>query len=212
MNEELTYQGMVDKIQQYAMSYHSLIYAIALLDRHLTDPEFKECLSQQNFHLVENLDRPTEGLTVSSDLIIRNVESIADYEKIDFTSASKNIVVRNSHFVRARALNAIVEAIKHYFQGSRGLIAKLHTLEWFQVIYVLRNVASHFDLHNEQVEFPRMKWLLHPYPNTITSHGISISNGQYGHTVHYADKKLLELLFSVSIFFDQNENTYKYKA
>ncbi len=82
--------------------------------------------------------------------------------------------------------------------------AKLHNLDWFRVLTVLRNSASHADNYNKAIYFPNHK-TLPVYPDVIEWKTIKIINKQT-EPIRYNDAEVIGLLTHIMNFFKSNYN------
>lgn len=207
----MNYDSLIGGMHLNKISYESLLYANAVLSKHLTDLSCKDCLEQNQFILTVKAS-DTKGSIFTSEKIIENIKFFGRIEGKNFLEAEEVVRGRNAHFIRARVLNAVVELIKKYYEGSDKWF-QLHELEWFQVLYVLRNIASHADNYNNKIIFPKRtpnswKKLKKAYPDKIQWKGIEIENGHIGN-IRYNDEEILELLDYVIQFFSLNFKTWE---
>lgn len=208
MKESFNYNGFVTRLIEERLNYLTLIYSNAVLIKHLKEPKLKECLLVDNkFNFAVSPDKHNDFFYIDSQIIISQIDNYAAFRKDDFNTTCDNILMSNSRFLRTRILNIVFETINHYFSKSH-LWKKLHTLDWFQVLYLLRNNASHFDNYNKIITFPTWKWLITPYPEKVEWNNIRILNGQFGHDIRYNDKQVLELIDNIITYFDQNESEF----
>jgi hypothetical protein len=197
---KFTYDDLVVHLQKDHLSYITLMYANTSMCAHLS--EQKTCDFPKDYVVGTFAHQPEMNIQLTR----KGMDSlIMDFCKGDGLSYDVKVKVTaaiNAHFIRARVINAIVEVIKKYYKDSPNWF-KLHSLDWFRVLYVLRNVASHADGFEEVIKFPTWKKLTDQYPNTITWNGITINNGHTGN-VEYADKQIISLVEHTINFFKSN--------
>ena len=178
------------------------MYAHAFFEAHFISKEH-ECTFPKNFIITSQPDKPD------------------DYFELNYETISKQVAVfgietltqNNAHFLRNKAINSIYEIIhKYLLQEGKQEMTKYYSYDWFRVLNVLRNSASHADNEGRVVQFPDRdpKWKknpdknpIKPYPDTIQWGNIKITRGQK-ENIRYSDKDLLELFkHIVSFFFNQ---------
>jgi len=208
MKEPFNYNGFVTRVNEEKLNYLLLIYSNAMLIKHLKNPKLRPCLIlENNFNLAVNENEIQDALYLDSDIILKQITNYGEFRKDNFNVTCDNLLMSNSHFLRTKILNVVFETISHYFAKSEHW-KQLHTLNWFQILYLLRNNASHFDNYNRKICFPTWKWLVNPYPPNVEWNNIKISNGQFGHDIKYNDRQVLELMDYIVKYFDENERIY----
>ena len=204
---EKKYNLFLLRLIEFDLNYGSLLYSNGLLYDHLTNPVRKECLNSSQF-IYSITENPSEGAfkmdsTFVSDKIKQYADMHPNESSIEIHARSLKM---NAHFIRTRTLNAVIETMKHFL--NKDQLAILHKNDWFQVLYVLRNIASHYDGGHEPIKFPRFKWLLQPYPNKIEKEGIVIIEGQMGNEVRYNDMQLIKILSDSIKYFISNRDQF----
>jgi hypothetical protein len=160
------------------------------------------------FFLTVSKEKINDSFVLTPQLILDELRDYSNFCREGFNETCNRLLLMNSHYLRTRVLNNVFEMISHFFNESSHW-AKFHTMNWFQVIYLLRNNASHLDNYNKNVSFPKWKWLLEPYPEEVTWQGILIINGQFGHDIRYNDKQILDLLDYIVFYFDKNRENFE---
>jgi len=108
---------------------------------------------------------------------------------------------QNTHFIRTKFINSIYEIIFKYIEKYEKLCAGhrnksylrklLQSENWYRMLYLLRNNASHSDNLHTKVKFtgfikelnqPRIEWK-----------NLVVEDGMFGHKIRYNDEDLNEL-------------------
>jgi len=116
----------------------------------------------------------------------------------------KHLVVNNFHFIRTKFINSIYEVLEKYIKKFASLTGQkddkgfccslrkeLRNEDWYVMLYLLRNNASHSD--NIQTPVVFKSFLKKLNKETISWKTIEVKNGMYGHKIRYNDEELLEL-------------------
>ena len=195
----------MERIHDFLAYYSTMMYANAFFTEHLTNPEKSDCINETDFSFAADIDDLESRFSISSSIIKKIVLNHGSGKSLE--DSAKNIMIGNAHFIRTRVTNNVFELIKYYLD-DKFLMSGLHSLDWFQVLYLLRNNASHLDNHGLHVKFPDWKWLINPYPEVVSWNGIEIKNGQKGETIRYSDKQIIDLLDVINNYFIENESVY----
>lgn len=121
-----------------------------------------------------------------------------------FKQARDYLYTVGMHSGRTRALNAFYETTKNFIERVYGKneFLKLHTLDWFQVLTVLRNSASHADNYKKGNYFPNHS-NIPQYPASLSWGTLTMTNKQRD-PIRYNDKEVMELLKHALEFFETN--------
>jgi len=129
--------------------------------------------------------------------------------KVDFEISDDQIdtlvlglSLENAHFLRTRFINSLYEALEKYiikfslltgFKDDKKctLRLELQQQDWYIMLYLLRNQASHFDGMQTPVLF--RGWIKHLNKKVFTWRNIEVTEGMDGHSIRYDDNELLEL-------------------
>lgn len=204
INEIDSYQKFLGRIHDFLVYYGTLMYANAFLTEHFIDPEKIKCLDGTDFHFAAS-DNMDGRFSITSETIKHIILNHRPGESLK--DSAQNIMKGNAHFLRTRVINNMFELIKAYLD-NKNLMKELHKLDWFQVLYLLRNNSSHLDNHSKEIKFPDWRWLDEPYPSVVSWNDITIKNNQRGETIKYNDKQIINLLDKVNSYFIENESIY----
>src|SRR5579863_9506506 len=123
---KFTYDNLIVHLQKDYLSYVTLLYANTSMCAHFC--EQKECAYPKDFVIGTFAHQPEMNIQLEK----KKMDSlIMDFDKGDGLSYVVKVKVTaaiNAHFIRARALNAIVEIIKKYYKDSPNWF-KLHSLD-----------------------------------------------------------------------------------
>ena len=198
------YYSFVTRLNEFKLSYLILLYSNGILVDHLKYN--KECLKKNRLQFISGSLTSGIPLELSSELIEDQIDSYSKFRKENYDITCDNICKLNAHYLRTKALNEVYETINYYFEDKESL-EKLHSYDWFRVLFILGNVST-YSSSFKTIHFPIFSWLKFPYPNSINWNGINIINGQLSKDIRYNDKQIIELLDYVVGFFSENESTF----
>ena len=142
------------------------------------------------YRVTDSLDNTTEYYR--EDDYIRSLDVFADKANKTYPEYIQYHNRDLRKFVRDRYINTVYETIINYLQiNEKKHLLKTHfrKQDWFQMLYALRNNASHFDNFGKPVIHDYIDWI----PDTITWNDLSIKKSQLGHEVVYTDTYIREL-------------------
>ena len=207
MKRILDFNDMVAIIMDFKTQYTMLMYANAMLFDHLKDKKLHHCLNENgNFMLVAQDADFSKALKFNSSYIIHLVEMYAEHRYMkDIPTTCDELMKKNAHFLRTRVLNGACETILHYLKSVKkeGI---LDSFPWYQMLYLLRNNASHFDNYNAIIKIPA--WMRKHAPKGVHWNGLTITHEQNANDVIYNDEYVLRLIDSAMILLQQNESMF----
>ena len=196
-------------LTEYVISYYTILFSNAYLIESLTNTNLRGILRERGYTLAVDTDRLHEGVVlISGTDIIQLVEDNAKNRGQEFDEFCKVLLRMNSHYNRTRILNAFYEITIHYIEGlnkekEKSLKSKLFNEDWFRVLYVLRNNASHFDNYGKQIE-----WIFRK-KDSISWETITIKKDDIGHEIRYNDAELIRLFRYGLLYFKDNQSTFE---
>jgi len=178
-------------------------FSIFFLFENLADPVLKEKLKLKRYISYPHKVLPDQAPIIITGMeIISIVEESAEYKKHSYKDACDALTRMSSHWNRTKFLNATFELIMNYLDGldkpeKKRLSKKLFNEEWFRVLFVLRNNASHHDNYGKQIEWSFKE-------EKIQFQGIIINKNDIGHKIRYNDAELFNLLEYTYAYFIEN--------
>jgi len=143
-----------------------------------------ENAKMDNFSFQANIPPTGDRLHISNiqvkDLIYAHTKTFG----LEYQDSLRAIWFSNSKYLNDRAINGYYAAISKYLEdrGNSEFYEFHDKYDWFKVLYILRNLASHgHHIYKRGIEFPDTKQLkgkIKPYPDTLTWKTISIIRGQ----------------------------------
>jgi hypothetical protein len=121
-----------------------------------------------------------------------------------------------AHFIRTKFINVIYEVLKKYLtrydqllkasNDDRNYLRKqLEKLEWYMLLSILRNNASHSDGINVPFKFPEF---MSQSITSFTYLGIYVQKEMKSHSIQYQNIQLTELFYEMINFIKENEKLF----
>ena len=193
------------------LNYYTLYYANLVLCNHLLDDKLEDCLIHNNKFKIKAFQNDSiEMFELNAVTFLEKVQHYATARELTLEEAvkhpNKGIIISNSQFIRSRAIIIIYEAIEKLIDRRENIYKWLHSLDWFQVLKIIRNIVSHLNPELEVKWFDDKK-LGVKYPDTIKWKSIEIKKGQKQCNVRYNDGELFDLINFISEFILENQAT-----
>jgi hypothetical protein len=220
----LTYTYLLFSLEQYKINYQTLQFAQGLLANAIRlgiedqsyNPQYK-IYEGDPFDYIENgiID---ETKIVTHELqrdIIKGLFNRFQYiRSCNIEEAITSLGFQNYHFIRTRFINSVFEILEKYIlkyqsqfnkdDGKRtGLRTELQKRDWYVILYILRNNASHADGLHEDFSVPR--FLKDSNRTSYKWRTITVEFDQPAHSIIYTDRELLELYDEMFQFILFNE-------
>lgn len=206
---KLDYSKFITLLSEFIFSYHTTIYANAFLFDSLLHGEMKNMIDSKDYILAVDEDKLNEGfLQMNGNDIIKMIEEFAKARNSTYKEGCKDLLKMNTHFLRGRILNAFYEITMNYIEGfdsvkQKALKDKLFKEDWFKVLYVLRNTASHFDNYGKEIE-----WIFKK-KDQVSWHNIIINKNDIGHLIRYNDAEIYQLVSFGLKYFLENQASFE---
>jgi hypothetical protein len=130
----------------------------------------------------------------------------------------KGINIENQHFLKTKFLSNLFEILEKYiikYAESSGqnektciLRKELRSLDWYIILYFLRNAGSHTDGYQTKVEFLGFTKILKPQ---VQWKDITITEGMYGHEINYNDKHITDLYLEMRVYINDHKKLFTTK-
>ena len=139
---------------------------------------------------------------LQKDILQVHIKELLVLVNNDYEAVFLFLGMNNSHFLRTKFINSIFEILSKYVLKYESLFKKdelrknylrtqLQKQDWYIILYILRNNASHADGIHTPFEKPR--FLKDSKKTTFTWKTITVSIGMMSHSIRYNNEELLEL-------------------
>ncbi len=221
-SKDLTYEFLIRQLTLYRGSFLSLKYAqgimMVALREGLVNKDYNPFFQGYAGNVIDFYEKNIVDQTkffkteLQKDIID---DVFKDYQNTFGTNedAIRSINFQNYHFLRGRFINCIFEVLNKYisryesqFGKTEGrkvyLRTQLQKKDWYVMLYILRNNASHADgLHTE---FDLPYFLKDSKKTSFTWRTISVTKGMFAYAIRYNDEELLLLYEDMMSFIKLN--------
>ena len=189
------------KIKKDNFTYRTLLFSNALFRSYLDKEHLNDSIPH-DFHL-RAFDNSTHGLEIKGRGVVKEVEFFGQIIGVDYKTASDNIVLDHSAFVRRIILIIVYESVDnfHKLYPNKKLKIQLQQTDWFRMLHVLRNLAAH-TYFGIAVDFPK------GYPSPVVWRNLSVTKGQVEDNVMYTDLDILTLIATLIEWIEINKKEF----
>jgi len=222
----LTFDTLLYFLERYKINFTTLLFAQGLLNLAFDEgvenkdynPAFLSYHGNPTDYYEKNIiDENQIRNNDLQNLINVDLKRLMDMNGINFRDAIDSLNLQNNHFLRARFLNSIFEVLNKYlikyesqFKKDEGrknyLRTQLQKKDWYIMLYILRNNASHADGIHTPFEAP---WFLKDSKkNSFVWKTISVSTGVFAHSIRYNNDEILELFEEMFQFIMKHKDLF----
>ncbi|QJD96526.1 hypothetical protein HH214_11890 [Mucilaginibacter robiniae] len=222
----LNYYTLLSFLEDYKINFFTLNFAQLLLSEEIykgySDSTYDRVVKFyraghaeiQKLHDTAYID-PNSLRTVElqKDIIQDNFNKLTRFGAVDIESTLASLNFQNFHFIRTKFINSIYEILEKYIlkyeqQFEKSISRRTHLRnrlqmkDWYIMLYILRNTASHAD--GLETPFIKYSFLKSLPKNTFVWKEISVTVGMLSHQIRYNNDELLELYNELHQFIKCN--------
>jgi hypothetical protein len=212
-----TYNGMLLTIEEIELHAYALIFASLRLSSYLDREN-----TYENIRHSYDIPQPKPEdfgkfgpLTIGSVLVfsggdlISRMQKLMPYFQLDFYDFRLDIVGHMERIAKDTLISRVYELINNYAIHHKRpqIINHLKTLDWYQMMNVLRNNASHFNNYGKAVG----SWSSN-YPNEISWEGFMISRDHFGDEIHFSIDYAFRLVRHCANYISENQQLFTDKS